>query len=47
MVWTTIALSVPLYGLYELSVLAAYVIYRRKQRRREATDTPPKDGVPA
>jgi len=33
MVWTTIALSVPLYGLYELSVLASYVIYRRKQRR--------------
>ena len=47
MVWTTIALSVPLYGLYELSVLAAYVIHRRKQRRREAMNTPPHDGVPA
>jgi sec-independent protein translocase protein TatC len=33
MVWTTIALSVPLYALYELSVLASYVIYRRKNRR--------------
>jgi len=33
MVWTTIALSVPLYALYELSVLAATVIYRRKRRR--------------
>jgi hypothetical protein len=32
-VWTTIALSVPLYALYELSVLASYVIYRRKNRR--------------
>ncbi|MEO6877368.1 MAG: twin-arginine translocase subunit TatC [Gemmatimonadaceae bacterium] len=44
MVWTTIWLSVPLYGLYELSVGMAYIIYRRKQRRRaaaEAEDTGP------
>jgi sec-independent protein translocase protein TatC len=47
MVWTTIALSVPLYGLYELSVLAAYVIHRRKQRRREMLDAPPQGGLPA
>jgi len=47
MVWTTIALSVPLYGLYELSVLAAYVIYRRKMRRREMMDAPPEGGLPA
>ncbi len=47
MVWTTIALSVPLYGLYELSVLAAYVIYRRKMRRRETMDAPPEGGLPA
>ena len=42
MVWTTIALSVPLYALYELSVFAAYFIYRRKQRRanRDKTDHP-------
>lgn len=33
LVWTTIALAVPLYGLYELSVLAAVVIYRQKQKR--------------
>jgi len=33
MVWTTIALSVPLYGLYELSVLAAYVIYRKRAKK--------------
>jgi sec-independent protein translocase protein TatC len=33
LVWTTVALAVPLYGLYELSVLAASVIYRQKQKR--------------
>jgi sec-independent protein translocase protein TatC len=38
MVWTTVALAVPLYALYELSVLAATVIYRRKQKRRAARD---------
>lgn len=38
MVWTTIALAVPLYALYELSVLAALVIYRRKQKRLAALD---------
>jgi sec-independent protein translocase protein TatC len=36
MVWTTIALAVPLYALYELSVVAAVVIYRRKRRRLAA-----------
>jgi len=35
LIWTTVALAVPLYMLYELSVGAAYVIYRRKQRRLE------------
>lgn len=34
MVYTTIALAVPLYMLYELSVIASYVIFRRKARRR-------------
>jgi sec-independent protein translocase protein TatC len=38
MVWTTIALAVPLYALYELSVVAALVIYRRKQKRLAALD---------
>jgi sec-independent protein translocase protein TatC len=38
LIWTTVALSVPLYGLYELSVLAAHVIYRRRQRRRRTID---------
>jgi sec-independent protein translocase protein TatC len=36
MVWTTVALSVPLYGLYELSVLASFLIDRRRKRRRAA-----------
>ena len=38
LIWTTIALAVPLYGLYELSVAAAYIIYRRKQRRLARLD---------
>jgi sec-independent protein translocase protein TatC len=38
LVWTTVALSVPLYALYEISVAASYVIYRRKQRRRAALE---------
>jgi Sec-independent protein secretion pathway component TatC len=36
MVWTTVALSVPLYLLYELSVLAASIIYRKKKSRAAA-----------
>jgi sec-independent protein translocase protein TatC len=36
LVWTTVALAVPLYALYELSVLGSWIIYRRKQRRRAA-----------
>jgi sec-independent protein translocase protein TatC len=38
MVWTTIWLAVPLYALYEISVLGAIVIYRRKERRRAIQD---------
>ena len=38
LVWTTIALAVPLYGLYELSVLGAIVVYRRKEKRRLARE---------
>jgi sec-independent protein translocase protein TatC len=54
LVWTTIALAIPLYALYELSVIAAYVIYRRKQRRRlkreaeiEAEQNAEHSGAPA
>jgi len=34
LIWTTVALAIPLYMLYEMSVAASYVIYRRKQRRK-------------
>jgi len=42
---TTVALAVPLYLLYEMSVAVAYIIYRRKARRdaRLAAE----EGVPA
>jgi len=30
-VWSTLALSVPLYALYELSVLAAFIIWRNRR----------------
>lgn len=33
LVWTTIAMAVPLYLLYEISVALTYVVYRRRQRR--------------
>jgi len=33
LVWTTVALAVPLYLLYELSVAGAYIVWRRKQRK--------------
>jgi sec-independent protein translocase protein TatC len=46
LVWTTLWLAVPLYGLYEISVAASYVIYRRRQRRRAALDAE-HSGVPA
>ena len=38
LIWTTIALAVPLYMLYEISVAASYIIYKRKQRRRARLD---------
>jgi len=33
LIWTTIAMAVPLYFLYELSVGLTYIVYRRRQRR--------------
>lgn len=38
LVWTTIAMAVPLYFLYELSVALSYVIYRRRERRARAAE---------
>ena len=34
LVWTTIAMAVPLYVLYELSIMLSYPVYRRRARRR-------------
>lgn len=34
-VWGTLALAVPLYALYELSILVAKVLYRRRARDEE------------
>ena len=42
---TTIALAVPLYLLYEMSVAVAYVIHRRKSRRDAEVSA--ENGVPA
>ena len=33
LVWTTIAMAVPLYLLYEVSIVLSYPIYRRRARR--------------
>jgi len=41
LIWTTIALAVPLYLLYELSVAASYVIYKRKQRKLAQLEAEP------
>ena len=36
LIWTTVAMAVPLYFLYEISVLLTYVIYRRRAKREAA-----------
>jgi len=36
LVWTTVAMAVPLYLLYELSIVLSYPVYRRRARRRSA-----------
>jgi sec-independent protein translocase protein TatC len=38
LIWTTIAMSVPLYLLYEISVLLSYLVYRRRLRRTAADE---------
>ena len=38
LVWTTIAMAVPLYLLYEVSVVLTMLIYRRRQRRQAALE---------
>jgi len=38
LVWTTIAMAVPLYFLYELSVVLTSIVYRRRLRREAALE---------
>ena len=38
LIWTTIAMAVPLYLLYEISVVLSYVVHRRRQRRIAARE---------
>jgi sec-independent protein translocase protein TatC len=38
LVWTTIAMAVPLYLLYELSVVLTYGVHRRRMRRQAERD---------
>jgi len=35
-VWTTIAMAVPLYLLYEISIVLSYGVRRRRLRREAA-----------
>lgn len=42
---TTLALTVPLYLLYELSVVLAYVVFRKRQARRFAAEQSAAGGV--
>ena len=37
LVWTTIAMAVPLYLLYELSIVLSYPVHRRRARRRSGS----------
>ena len=47
LVWTTVALSVPLYLLYELSVFAAHLIYRRREKRNASLEPAHESGATA
>src|SRR5512133_2454435 len=38
LIWTTVAMAVPLYFLYEISVALSYVIYRRRERAARARE---------
>ena len=36
---TTVMLMVPLYGLYEVSIIASAIVFKRKERRRLAAES--------
>ena len=38
LIWTTIAMAVPLYLLFEISVVLSYVVHRRRARRLAARE---------
>ena len=40
LIWTTIAMAVPLYLLYELSIFLSAIMYRRRQRSQAAAELP-------
>ncbi|HMC54547.1 MAG TPA: twin-arginine translocase subunit TatC, partial [Gemmatimonadaceae bacterium] len=42
---TTLALTVPLYLLYELSVVLAYIVFRKREARRFAAEQSAAGGV--
>ena len=44
---TTLALAIPLYLLYEASVAVAWIIYRKKERRRKAELAAERSEAPA
>ncbi len=41
LIWTTIAMAVPLYFLYELSIVLSAVVYKRRLRREAALSQAP------
>ena len=47
LIWTTVALSVPLYFLYELSVGISRIVYRRRARRAAREGAPDRREQPA
>ncbi|HEY9427884.1 MAG TPA: twin-arginine translocase subunit TatC [Gemmatimonadaceae bacterium] len=46
LIWTTVAMSVPLYLLFELSVGLTYIVYRRRRQKeaREALEAAASEG---
>jgi sec-independent protein translocase protein TatC len=38
LVWTTLAMAVPLYLLYELSIVLSGIVYRRRERHKAGDD---------
>ena len=41
LIWTTIAMAVPLYFLYELSIVLSAIVYKRRLRREAALSQAP------